>query len=224
MSHKVHPKIFRIRGIVDWLSHGFYGKSPKSNLQEDYIIRTFFKDKLKESSVEKVEIEKYPNKTNVIIFSARPGLIIGRGGEGVEKLKQGLLKELFRKMNLSLKELHALSRTLKIEIKEVSNPWISAELVGQWIAQKIEKRTPFRKTIKQALEKVMASKGVKGIKVEVSGRLDGAQIARSEWLEKGRLPRQTIRADIDYAIVEARCTYGTIGIKVWIYKGERFDK
>ncbi|MFA5080470.1 MAG: 30S ribosomal protein S3 [Candidatus Paceibacterota bacterium] len=224
MSHKVHPKIFRIRGIADWLSHGFYGKSPKFDLQEDYIIRTFFKDKLKESSVEKVEIEKYPNKTNVIIFSARPGLIIGRGGEGVEKLKQGLLKELFRKMNLSLKELHALSRTLKIEIKEVSNPWISAELVGQWIAQKIEKRTPFRKTIKQSLEKVMASKGVKGIKVEVSGRLDGAQIARSEWLEKGRLPRQTIRADIDYAIVEARCTYGTIGIKVWIYKGERFDK
>jgi small subunit ribosomal protein S3 len=224
MSHKVHPKIFRIRGIADWLSHGFYGKSVKNDLQEDYIIRTFFKGKLKESSVEKIEIEKFPNKTNVIIFSARPGLIIGRGGEGIEKLKQGLLKELFRKRNLSLKELHSLTKTLKIEIKEVSNPWISAELVGQWIAQKIEKRTPFRKTLKQAIEKVMASKGVKGIKVEVSGRLDGAQIARSEWLEKGRLPRQTIRADIDYAIVEARCTYGTIGIKVWIYKGERFDK
>ncbi|MFA6348295.1 MAG: 30S ribosomal protein S3 [Candidatus Paceibacterota bacterium] len=224
MSHKVHPKIFRIRGIADWLSHGFYGKSPRFDIQEDYIIRTFFKDKLKESSVEKVEIERYPNKTNVIIFSARPGLIIGRGGEGVEKLKQGLLKEIFRKMNLSLKELYALTKTLRIEIKEVSNPWISAELVGQWIAQKIEKRTPFRKTIKQSLEKVMASKGVKGAKVEVSGRLDGAQIARSEWLDKGRLPRQTIRADIDYAIVEARCTYGTVGIKVWIYKGERFDK
>ncbi|MFA6252064.1 MAG: 30S ribosomal protein S3 [Candidatus Paceibacterota bacterium] len=224
MSHKVHPKIFRIRGIADWLSHGFYGKSAKNDLQEDYIIRTFFKSKLKESSVEKIEIEKYPNKTNVIIFSARPGLVIGRGGEGIEKLKAGLIKELFRKMNLSLKELHSLAKTLKIEIKEVSNPWVSAELVGQWIAQKIEKRTPFRKTLKQAIEKVMASKGIKGIKVEVSGRLDGAQIARSEWLEKGRLPRQTIRADIDYSLVEARCTYGTIGIKVWIYKGERFDK
>ena len=224
MSHKVHPKIFRIKGIADWLSRGFYGKNVKNDLQEDYIIRTFLKGKLKESSVEKIEIDRFPNKVNVIINSARPGLIIGRGGEGVEKLRAGLVKEVFRKKNLSLKELSNFAKTLKIEIKEVSNPWLSAELVGQWVAQKIEKRTPFRKTVKQSLEKVMASKGAKGVKVEVSGRLDGAQIARSEWLEKGRLPRQTIRADIDYAIVEARCIYGTIGIKVWIYKGERFDK
>lgn len=224
MSHKVHPKIFRIKGIADWLSHGFYGKNVKDDLQEDYIIRTFLKGKLKDSSVEKIEIDRFPNKVNVIINSARPGLIIGRGGEGVEKLKAGLIKEVFRKKNLSLKELSNFVKILKIEIKEVPNPWLSAELVGQWIAQKIEKRTPFRKTVKQSLEKVMASKGAKGVKVEVSGRLDGAQIARSEWLEKGRLPRQTIRADIDYALVEARCIYGTIGIKVWIYKGERFDK
>jgi small subunit ribosomal protein S3 len=224
MSHKVHPKIFRIRGIADWLSHGFYGKSVKGDLQEDYIIRTFLKSKLKESSVENIEIDRFPNKVNVIINSARPGLIIGRGGEGVEKLRAGLIKEVFRKKNLTLKELANFTKILKIEIKEVQNPWLSAELVGQWIAQKIEKRTPFRKTVKQAIEKVMASKGAKGVKVEVSGRLDGAQIARSEWLEKGRLPRQTIRADIDYSIVEARCIYGTIGIKVWIYKGERFDK
>ena len=151
-------------------------------------------------------------------------MIIGRGGEGVEKLKAGLIKEVFRKKKLSLKELSNFTKTLKIEIKEVPNPWLSAELVGQWIAQKIEKRTPFRKTVKQSIEKVMANKAAKGVKVEVSGRLDGAQIARSEWLEKGRLPRQTIRADIDYSLVEARCIYGTIGIKVWIYKGDRFDK
>lgn len=224
MSHKVHPKIFRIKGIADWLSRGFYGKNVKNDLQEDYIIRTFLKGKLKESSVEKIEIDRFPNKVNVIINSARPGLIIGRGGEGVEKLRAGLVKEVFRKKKLTLKELSNFAKTLKIEIKEVANPWLSAELVGQWVAQKIEKRTPFRKTVKQSLEKVMASKGAKGVKVEVSGRLDGAQIARSEWLEKGRLPRQTIRADIDYALVEARCIYGTIGIKVWIYKGERFDK
>jgi len=110
-----------------------------------------------------------------------------------------------------------------MEIKEVSNPWTSAELVGQWVAQKIEKRNPFRKTIKQAIEKVMANRNVKGVKFEISGRLDGVQIARKESLEKGRLPRQTIRADIDYALCEARCTYGTIGIKVWIYKGDKFD-
>ena len=222
MSHKVHPKIFRIRGIEDWLSHGFYGNKPLKSIKEDYIIRTFLTNKLKESSVEKVEIERYSNKTSVI-HSARPGLIIGRGGEGIEKIRLELLKEVFKKNDLGLKELSELGKRLKLEVREVSNPWTSSVLVNQWIAQKIEKRTPFRKTIKQAIEKVMANKGVKGVKIMVSGRLDGAQIARSEWLEKGRLPRQTIRADIDYGFGEARCTYGAVGIKVWIYKGDKFE-
>jgi len=223
MSHKVHPKVFRIKGIEDWLSHGYYGEKPLKNLKEDFVIRTFLTKKFKESSVEKIEIDRFTNKTSVVIYSARPGLIIGRGGEGIEKVRLELIKELFRKCKLTLKEMNDLAKRLKMEVKEVSNPWTSAELVGQWIAQKIEKRTPFRKTLKQAIEKVMGNKGVKGIKVEASGRLDGAQIARSEWLEKGRLPRQTLRADIDYALEEARCTYGTIGIKVWIYKGDKFD-
>jgi len=223
MSHKVHPKIFRIRGIEDWLSHGFYGNKPLKSVKEDYIIRTFLTKKLNEMSVEKIEIERYSNKTSAVIHSARPGLIIGRGGEGIEKIRAELLKVVFRKNKLTLKELADLQKRLKLEVKEVSNPWISSVLVGQWIAQKIEKRTPFRKTIKQAIEKVMGNKTVKGVKVVVSGRLDGSQIARSEWLEKGRLPRQTIRADIDYALTEARCTYGTIGIKVWIYKGDKFE-
>lgn len=223
MSHKVHPKIFRIRGIEDWLSHGFYGKTPLKSIKEDFIIRTFLTEKLKEMSVEKIEIERYTNKISVIIHSARPGLIIGRGGEGIEKIRLELLKEIFRKNKLGLKELSELGKKLKLEVREVGNPWTSSVLVGQWIVQKIEKRTPFRKTIKQAIEKVMGNKSVKGVKVVVSGRLDGAQIARSEWLEKGRLPRQTIRADIDYALSEARCTYGTIGIKVWIYKGDKFE-
>lgn len=223
MSHKVHPKIFRIKGIEDWLSHGFYGKKPLKNIREDFVIREFLTDKLKDMSVEKIEIDRYTNKTSVVIHSARPGLIIGRGGEGIEKTRLELLKDIFRKNKLNLKELSDLSKRLKLEVKEVGNPWTSAVLVGQWIAQKIEKRTPFRKTVKQAIEKVMGVKSVKGVKVAVSGRLDGSQIARSEWLEKGRLPRQTLRADIDYALVEARCTYGTIGIKVWIYKGDKFE-
>ncbi len=224
MSHKVHPKIFRIKGIDDWLSQGFYGKKPLKNVKEDFIIRKFLNEKLKESNVEKIEIERYLNKTNIVIYSARPGIIIGRGGEGVEKLRLELLKEIFKKNKLSLKEWQDLEKKLKIEIKEVSNSWTSSVLVSQWIAQRIEKRMPFRKTIKQALEKVLANKEVKGVKIQVSGRLDGAQIARTEWLERGRLPRQTIRADIDYALSEAVCTYGTIGIKVWIYKGDKFDK
>ena len=224
MSHKVHPKVFRIKGIADWLSHGYYGKEPKKNLKEDFIIRNFLKKKLKEFNVEKIEIDRFSDKISVVIYSARPGLIIGRGGEGVERLRLLTLKEVFKKNKLGLKELNDLSKKIKMEIKEVSNPWTSAELVGQWVAQKIEKRNPFRKTIKQAIEKVMTNRNVKGVKFEVSGRLDGVQIARKEALEKGRLPRQTIRADIDYALTEARCTYGTIGIKVWIYKGDKFDK
>ena len=223
MSHKVHPKIFRVKGIADWLSHGFYGERPLKNVREDFVIRKFLTVKLKESSVEKIEIDRFTNKTGVIIFSSRPGLIIGRGGEGIEKIRQELLKYVFRKIGLSLKELNELDKRLKLEVREVSNPWTSSELVGQWVAQKIEKRTPFRKTLKQAIEKVMVNKNVKGVRMQVAGRLDGAQIARTEWLEKGRLPRQTIRADIDYALVEARCTYGTIGIKIWIYKGDKFD-
>ncbi len=224
MSHKVHPKIFRVRGIEDWLSQGFYGKKPLNNVKEDFIIRSFLTKKLKESSVDRIEIERYLNKINVVVYSARPGIIIGRGGEGIEKLRLELLKEIFKKNKLSLIEWKDLEKKLKIEVKEVSNSWTSSVLVGQWIAQRIEKRMPFRKTMKQALEKVLANKEVKGVKIQVSGRLDGTQIARSEWIERGRLPRQTIRADIDYSLSEARCTYGTIGIKVWIYKGDKFDE
>jgi len=224
MSHKVHPKIFRVKGIEDWLSQGFYGKKPFNNVKEDFIIRSFLTKKLKESSVDRIEIERYLNKINVVVYSARPGIIIGRGGEGIEKLRLELLKEIFKKNELSLVEWKNLEKKLKIEVKEISNLWTSSVLVGQWIAQRIEKRMPFRKTIKQALEKVLANKEVKGVKIQVSGRLDGSQIARSEWIERGRLPRQTIRADIDYSLSEARCTYGTIGIKVWIYKGDKFDE
>ena len=224
MSHKVHPKIFRVKGIEDWLSQGFYGKKPFNNVKEDFVIRSFLTKKLKESSVDRIEIERYLNKINVVVYSARPGIIIGRGGEGIEKLRLELLKEIFKKNELSLVEWKNLEKKLKIEVKEVSNLWTSSVLVGQWIAQRIEKRMPFRKTIKQALEKVLANKEVKGVKIQVAGRLDGSQIARSEWIERGRLPRQTIRADIDYSLSEARCTYGTIGIKVWIYKGDKFDE
>ena len=224
MSHKVHPKIFRVKGIEDWLSQGFYGKKPFNNVKEDFVIRSFLTKKLKESSVDRIEIERYLNKINVVVYSARPGIIIGRGGEGIEKLRLELLKEIFKKNKLSLVEWKNLEKKLKIEVKEVSNLWTSSVLVGQWIAQRIEKRMPFRKTIKQAMEKVLANKEVKGVKIQVSGRLDGSQIARSEWIERGRLPRQTIRADIDYSLSEARCTYGTIGIKVWIYKGDKFDE
>lgn len=224
MSHKVHPKIFRVRETNDWLSRGFYEKNFKRLLKEDFVIRSFLDKKLKDLSVEKVEINRLPNKTSIIIHTSRPGLIIGRGGEGVDRLNKELLKVISKEMDLDQKNRIELGKKLKLEIKEVRNPWVSAKLVAEWIAQKIERRTPFRKTIKQAVEKAMTNKEVEGIKIEIAGRLDGVQIARKERAEAGRLPRSTIRADIDYVSHSAFCTYGVIGIKVWLYKGEKFDK
>src|SRR3989344_5046433 len=204
MSHKVHPKAFRIKGTEDWNVRGFYGKKMSQYLEEDFLI--------KDSA----------NKLNIIIETARPGLIIGRGGEGVEVLKKVLEKKIQenrRRNRLTVVQ----KREIKIEIREIKNPWISASLVAQMAAQQIEKRIPFRQVLKKTIERVMSNREVKGIRAEVSGRLNGIEIARKEWLRQGRLPRNTIRADIDYAQTEAHCTYGAIGVKIWIYKGEKFE-
>jgi len=225
MSHKVHPKIFRIGETTDWLSHGFYSRKPKESIEEDFIIMEFLKKNLEDCSVEKIEIERTPqeNKVNIFVFSARPGLIIGRRGEEIETLKKKLIKTLFKNKKLNLKDIEQKSKRINIEVKEVSDIWISPSLVGQWVAQRLEKRVPYRRVLKQALDKIMAHRQVQGAKIGVSGRLGGVRIARDEWLGRGKLPRQTIRADIDYAFEEAHTSYGIIGIKVWIYKGERFD-
>jgi len=215
MAHEVHPKVFRIKSLTDWNSRWLDKKNFPQYLEEDFKIREFLNKKLGKIGIERIEIERFPGKINVIISSARPGLIIGRGGEGVE--------ELIKKLKNILAKYHKEKFELKIEIREVKNPWLSAALSAQWIAQQIEKRVPFRRVLKQALEKIMSQKGVEGARVEVAGRLDGAEIARTEWLKKGKLPRQTLRADIDYAKSTAFCTYGAVGVKVWIYKGEKFE-
>jgi len=214
MSHKVHPKAFRIRELTDWNGRWFDKKNFSKFLEEDFKIREFLKKKIGRLALERIEIERFPGqKINIILHSPRPALIIGRGGSGVEELKKELENKVFK---------NNLKGNLKIEIKEVKDVWSSASLVSQWMAQQIEKRVPYRRVLKQALEKIMSSKENKGAKVQVAGRLNGTEIARTEWLKKGKLPRQTLRADIDYAQSEAHCTYGTIGIKVWIYKGEKF--
>jgi small subunit ribosomal protein S3 len=212
MAHKVHPKIYRTKELADWNSRWFNKKKKTQYLEEDFKIREYIQKKIGKFGVEKVEIERFPGKTMVIISSSRPGLIIGRGGAGVEELKKGLEKIVDKE-----------KKELKIEIKEIKNPWTSAVLSAQWIAQQLERRMPHRRVLKQAMEKIIASKEVKGARVEVAGRLGGAEIARREWLKKGRMPLQTLRADIDYAREKAHCSYGVIGIKVWIYKGEKFD-
>lgn len=215
MAHTVHPKVFRIKESSDWDSRWLEKKKFPQYLEEDFKIREFLKKKLGKIGIEKIEIERFPGKVNVIISSARPGLIIGRGGEGVEELKRILENKILR---------HGQGKKeTRIEIREVKNPWMSAPLSAQWVAQQIEKRISFRRALKQVMDKIITQKGVEGCRVEVAGRLDGREIARTEWLKKGKLPRQTIRADIDYAQEEARCTYGTIGIKVWIYKGQKFE-
>lgn len=250
MAHKVHPKSYRIKGIEDWSIRGFYGKKMAQRFEEDFLIMEFLKKKLADASVANVEIEHSANKINIIIYTAKPGFIIGRGGEGIEKLKEMIQKKMtLGKVNtkkksalLSSKEsvrntsgtadarrparsaLHSdAGGEIKIEIREIKNPWLSAVLVGQMVAQQIEKRIPFRQVLKRTIERVISNKEIKGVKVEVSGRLNGVEIARREWLRQGRLPLQTLRADIDYVQTQAYCTYGVIGIKVWIYKGDKFE-
>ena len=241
MSHRVHPKVYRLSGVEDWSSKWQTKKNLAEYLEEDFVIRDFLTKQLSDCGVESIDIEKSQDRINVIINSSRPGLIIGRGGKGVEELRDKVEKQISKisktERTLSYKKLKSKRITkekdilndvkkikkIKIEIKEIRDPWSRSNLVAQWIAQQIEKRLPYRRALKQGLDKVMMSKGIKGARVQVAGRLDGKEIARKEWLGKGSLPRQTIRAEIDYGTARAHCSYGTVGIKVWIYKGEKFD-
>ncbi|MCK4781982.1 30S ribosomal protein S3 [Candidatus Parcubacteria bacterium] len=213
MTHKVHPRIFRIKKITDWDSRWVSKANLAKYLEEDFRIREFLEKTLKDAWIERIEIERFPNKLSVIINTARPGLIIGRGGKGIEQIKKRLEKEI-----------KVGKRELKLDVREIKDFWTNAVLTSQWAAQQIEKRFAYRRVLKQALQKIMANKEAKGAKIELSGRLNGAEIARTEWLKEGRLPLQTIRARIDYGTANAHCTYGVIGVKVWIYKGEEFTK
>ncbi len=211
-----------------WESRGFYEKNFSSYLEEDFKIREFLEEKIGSFGVARVEIERSPGKINVIISTSRPGLIIGRGGEGIERLKRELMNKLLRQRHLAQEKKgkgKALGKMeLRLEIREIKNPWVHASLVAQLIASQIERRMPYRRVLKQTLSKIMYQKGIKGARVEVAGRLNGIEISRKEWLQEGLLPRQTIRADINYSHKIAKCSYGVIGIKVWIYKGEKFEK
>lgn len=220
MSHKVHPKVFKIKETKDWLSRGFYENKFPQFLEEDFEIRKYLKKQLKQASVESIEVERSQTALKVIIRTARPALVIGRGGEAVENMKKKLIN-IVKKIEKNQKENASLD--IKIEVLEVKNPWASANLTAQWMAGQIEKMMPFRRVLKMALSRLMEQKEVKGAKVQVSGRLNGVEIARKEWLSEGRLPRQSLRAVIDYGFAEAYCTYGAIGIKVWVYKGDKFD-
>ncbi|MFH1643105.1 MAG: 30S ribosomal protein S3 [Patescibacteria group bacterium] len=232
MAHKVHQKIFRIKEMKDWETRGFYKSKDFSKLlEEDFVIREFLNEKLKKVGIESIKIERFPSKTNVIISTLKPGFIIGRGGKGIEDLKVALIKEISKIRKLRTKndqkkeeDLPMKSGEIRLDIQEVKNPWGSAILIAQWMAQQIERRVAFRRVLKQALSKTDTVKEIKGCRVQVAGRLNGVEIARKEWLQQGKMPRNNLRADIDYAAYEANCTYGVVGIKVWVYKGEKFEE
>src|SRR3989338_3514623 len=200
----------RISINKDWQSRWFSVKKYPEFLKEDVAIRAFFSKKLKNMSVDRVEIERSPDVMGIAIYTARPGLIIGRGGTGIEDLKLELIKIVKRKT------------AIRLDIQEFKNPETSATIVAEQIAEQIEKRLPYRRLLKQSLAKIMSNRDVKGAKVTFGGRLDGNDIARTEHLEQGSLPLQTLRAEIDYAKATAHTTYGTVGIKVWIFKGLKF--
>jgi len=217
MTHVAHPYVQRVGIIRDWKSRWFTTdpKQYREYIRVDAELRKFLTKRLKGMSVDTIEIERNQKAIRIIIKTARPGLVIGRSGEGAVKLKQEI-DMLFRKAQLISKP------EIKLDIEEIRTPETSANVVGQMIAEGLEKRMTFRRVMKQTVEKVMANRDVQGVRIKLSGRLGGADMARIEELKKGRIPLQTLRADIDFARVTARLPYGAIGIKVWIYKGDIF--
>ena len=205
MGQKINPTGLRVGIIRDWDAKWYAEKDFASNLHEDLHIRKYIEKKLADASVSTVEIERAAKRVNVSIHTAKPGMVIGKGGSEVEKLR----KEL---NNLTGKRVH-------INIVEIKKPDLDAKLVGESIAQQLENRVAFRRAQKQAIQRSMRA-GAQGIKTQVSGRLNGADIARSEGYSEGTVPLHTLRADIDYAWEEADTTYGKLGVKVWIYRGE----
>ncbi|MFZ2385039.1 MAG: 30S ribosomal protein S3 [Candidatus Omnitrophota bacterium] len=209
MGQKVHPTLLRIGYIKTWQSRWF--AKPKDYarfIADDFRVRKYILEKFKHAAISRVIIERLTEKTKIRIYSARPGIIIGRHGADIEKLRQdvnGMLK-----------------KEISIDIEEVQNPALDAQLVSQNVAQQLEKRIAFRRAVKRSIENTMSA-GAKGIRVICAGRLNGAEIARTESYKQGKIPLQTIRADIDYGFAESLTTYGLIGVKVWIYKGEILD-
>lgn len=212
MGHKINPTSFRLNITDTWKSKWFSKNNYVALLREDIMIRQYLEIHLKKAGLARIDIER-PNEgmITVIIRTTKPGLIIGKGGAGIEELKKRIKSKL------------GIKKELKVNIEEMRDVNLQAQVIANGISEQIEKRAAFRKLMKQTLEQVMNA-GAKGVKVMIGGRLNGAEIARTEHLSSGKIPLHTLRADIDFARATAFTTYGTIGIKVWIYKGDVFDK
>jgi len=211
MGQKVHPFAFRLAGIYTWPSKWFSRKEFRAYLKDDFLLREFIRGILKGAGLDRVEIERSTSGATVTIFAAKPGVIIGRGGAQIEDMKRKLKTKFFPK------------GTLNVNIQEIDKPSLYGAVVAEGIKLDLEKRIPFRTVLKQTLERISKA-GARGGKITVSGRLNGAEIARDETLSFGSIPLQNLRADINYGFDEAHTIYGKIGIKVWVYRGEIFKK
>lgn len=205
MGQKVHPKGFRIGVIKSWDSNWFADRDYTNLLHEDYKVRQHIKNRFYIAGISRVELQRTGNRIRVTIHTAKPGIVIGRGGSEVESLKADLIK--------------MTGKNVSVNIQEVKKPELDAQIVAENIAQQLERRVSFRRAMKQGVGRTMRA-GALGIKVAISGRLGGAEIARNEWYAEGKVPLHTLRADIDYGFAEANTTYGKIGVKVWINRGE----
>ena len=209
MGQKVHPVGIRLGISKDWLSKWFANSTDFStNVHHDFLIRNMLSEKLKDAATSTIQIERSSKKITITIHSARPGIVIGKKGEGIETLRL----ELGKLLKTSINNIH-------LNINEIKKPELDAKLVAASITQQLERRVLFRRAMKRAVTNTMRL-GAEGIKVKIAGRLNGAEIARSEWYQEGRVPLHTLKADIDYGVAEAKTTYGIIGVKVWIFRDE----
>lgn len=217
MTHSVHPYSHRLGIIRDWRSRWF-GKAGKYQeyLKTDIMLREYLAKRLRGLYINSIEMERGENLYRIILKTSRPGMVIGRSGEGSNKIKADVLKQMNR-LKVSI------PKEVKLDVEEVKDPEAHAGIVAYMVAEALEKRMPFRRVLKQTIEKVMQNRDVLGVKIGLSGRLGGAEMGRKESLKKGRIPLQTLRADVDFAKEKAYLPYGVIGVKVWIYRGEVFD-
>lgn len=232
MTHTTHPYGVRLGILKPWRSRWFDARGYRQILRIDTLLREYLWQELRGVLIESIDIERSPRALLIIIKTSQPGILIGRGGEGAEKLKTKIqayiskLEHMPGTAGVRAPEGGVEGRgrlEVRLTIEEVRMPETYANIVAQMMVQDLERRLPFRRVLKNAIEKTIANKEVLGVKAALKGRLDGAEMGRYEWLRKGRIPLQTLRADIDYAVQEARLPYGTIGVKVWIYRGEVFD-
>lgn len=213
MGHKTNPTALRIGITSTWKSRWFDKKQFSKNLREDIEMRQLIMERWKSASVADVEVERSSGTIKLIIKTSRPGVLIGRGGTGIEDIDRAVKQSFFKNSKVNI----------RVEVQEVKQFEENASLVAQNVAEQLEKRIPFRRILKSMLDQVAKNKTVKGVKIEINGRLGGAEMSRREWLHRGTIPLHTLRANIDFSRAVAKTTYGTIGVKVWIYKGEVFD-